>query len=186
MAEERPLSDIELDAALREALAVETSPDFIVRVRRRVADEPAAGAPARLFAIAAPIAVAGIVSVVVLLHRTAVPEQSTARMTTATERSRATLPAPPVVAAVRAHRVVAVPTRHRNRGRDDFHKMPSGDVLIPAAEQQALRRLFERPPAAVLNLAARRSDDPMEVAAIVIPPLRINPLLPESEEGGHQ
>jgi len=64
--------------------------------------------------------------------------------------------------------------------------MPTGDVLILAAEQQALRRLFERPPSSVLNLSAILPDEPMEVAAIVIPPLDIKPLVPELEEGGHQ
>jgi hypothetical protein len=58
------------------------------------------------------------------------------------------------------------------------------DVLIPAAEQQALRRLLERPPTAVLRFAP--SAEPITVAAIAIPPLAIDPLLPEGEEGGHQ
>jgi hypothetical protein len=58
------------------------------------------------------------------------------------------------------------------------------DVLIPVAEQQALRRLFERPPTAVLRFA--QQVDAREVAGITIPPLNIDPLSPQIEDGGHQ
>ena len=186
MAEERSLSDVELDAALREAFAIEPSPDFVVRVRRRVADGSTADISFRLCAIAAAIAVAGIVLVGLLPQRTTVVEPSPVRMASANERSRGVPPAPPVTAVVSDRRTVVAPARHRNRGRDEFHKMPTGDVLISSAEQQALRQLFERPPSSALNLSASLPGEPMEVAAIVIPPLHIKPLVPEPEEGGHQ
>jgi hypothetical protein len=60
------------------------------------------------------------------------------------------------------------------------------DVLIPAAEQRALRRLFERPPTAVLRFPSPDGDKPVVVAAIAVPPLEIDPLSNEIEEGGHQ
>jgi hypothetical protein len=62
--------------------------------------------------------------------------------------------------------------------------LQSPSVLIPVAEQRALRRLLERPPTAVLRFAP--SVEPTAVAAIAIPPLTIDPLSPQVEEGGHQ
>ena len=180
MVEERPLSDAELDSALSDAFAVEPSPEFVARLRRRVADEPSGGGHVHAFAVAAAIVAMGVVLLVVMLQRQPVVEQLPPRIVTAHGGTPAVPPATPPVAAA------AVPVRRRNLGRDEFQKLPTSEVLIPMAEQQALRRLFERPPDSVLKLTAGPPDEPMEVAAIVIPPLHIKLLLPEPEEGGHQ
>jgi hypothetical protein len=178
MVEERPLSDADLDAALTEAFAVDPAPDFVARVRRRVAEEPRVHRRLQLFGVAASVAAGAIVFVTMTLEHKPVAEQPPTRKVTAAAPARALPPAPPV-AAIAA-------TDRRNRGRDKLQKLPTSEVLIPAAEQQALRRLLERPPKAVLRFPAAVVEEPAEVAGIVIPPLEIDPLSTLVEEGGRQ
>ena len=123
------------------------SPDFFARVRGRLADEEiAVTRPFPFLAAAAVLAAAAIVFVVVMLERRPEIEQPRVRVA-APGRSSAPLGWRP-----RSHRAVPVarsalcatgPQTGRMQGR---RSRASDDVLIPAAEQQALRRLLERPP----------------------------------------
>jgi hypothetical protein len=188
MVEERSLSDAELDAALSEAFAIDPSAEFVARVRRRVADEPSTDRRVRLFALAAAVCAVATVFVVIMLKRTPVVEPGAVRTATAVDRTHPALPAASAVAAVsdrpvaRARRASARELRATPVERRTLPDTPH--VLIPVAEQQALRRLFERPPTAVLRFA--QQVDAMEVAGITIPPLNIDPLSPQIEDGGHQ
>ena len=187
MVEERSLSDAELDAALSEVFAIDTSAEFVARVRRRVADEPSTDRRARLFALAAAVCAVATVFVVIMSKRTVV-EPGAVRTATAVDRTHPTLPDASAVAAVsdrpaaRARRASARELRAKPVERRMLPDTP--DVLIPVAEQQALRRLFERTPTAVLRFA--QEVDAIDVAGITIPPLNIDPLSPQIEDGGHQ
>ena len=188
MVEERrtpTLTDTELDGVLADVFTSDPSPDFVARVRGRLANEEiAVTRPFSFLAAAAVLAAAAIVFVVVMLERRPEIEQPSVRVA-APGRSAAVGMAAPV------HRAVAPADRRsarkvRNRPNTEPTIGASDDVLIPAAEQQALRRLLERPPTAVLRFAQPEGDAPIVVAAIDIPPLNIDPLSQEAEEGGHQ
>jgi hypothetical protein len=192
MVEKRPLTDSELDAALTEAFAVGPSPDFVARLCERLASEEISGRRRFPFVAAlVTLAAAAIVFVVVMLDRRPALEQTPTRVAatseprTSTAASDTTAAGSPAVAermsraalhrAAKSRQVQPIAEEMRDE-RDH--------VLIPAGEQQALRRLFERPPTAVVRFTP--SVDPTDVAAIAIPPLRIDPLSPVVEEGGHQ
>ena len=190
MVEEQPLTDAELDAALTEAFADEPSPYFAARVRERLAGEQIAGSrPSGFAAVTVTLATAAIVSTAVMLERQPADQRVPARVAAASTRDNPIPPRDaPVVAAPaathRGHKAASHPATSRLPQRTDelAHEEPSG-VLIPPTEQQALRRLLERPPTAVLRFAPSVETT---VAAIDIPPLTIDPLLPVVEEGGHQ
>jgi len=190
MVEEQPLTDAELDAALTEAFADEPTPAFAARVRERLAGEQIAGSrPSGFVAVTLTLATAAIVSTAVMLERRPADERLPVRVAAASARDNAIHPRDaPVVAAPaatqREHKAAShsATSRLPRRTPELAHEEPS-DVLIPSAEQQALRRLLERPPTAVLRFAPSVETT---VAAIGIPPLTIVPLLPEAEEGGHQ
>jgi hypothetical protein len=192
MVEKRPLTDSELDAALAEAFAAEPTPAFAARLRARIAEEGLSAArPFPYLAATAALGVAVIAFVVVIMIEWRPVVEPRIRVVATSEPDRRAAPgvvptvtAPPVQrAGVPAGRSWRAPRRW---DRDDFQKVRSADVLIPAGEQQALRRLLDRPPTAVLRLAASDASEPVVVGAIVIPPLEIDPLSHEAEEGGHQ
>jgi hypothetical protein len=176
MVEERLLSDAELDAALHEAFAVDPSPEFVARLRRRVADEPSGRRHVRLFAVAAVISAVAIVFVAVMFERAPVDEQRPARVAAAVDRTIATPPDAPVVAAAPRLRATRVERRANPVALE---------VLIPTGEQHALRRLLERPPTGVLQFSADRGDA-VVVSEITVPLLNIDPLWHDTEEGGQQ
>jgi hypothetical protein len=188
MVEERrasALTESELDAALAEAFAAEPSLDFAARVRARIADEkvPTTG-PFAYLAAAAALGAAVIVFVMLVIERKPVDESRLpVAAATSSRRPVASRVAPILREPLQATSPAARPPR-RNRGRGEFQELQSPSVLIPVAEQRALRRLLERPPTAVLRFAP--SVEPTAVAAIAIPPLTIDPLSPQVEEGGHQ
>jgi hypothetical protein len=197
MVEERrahALTDSELDAALAKAFTVEPSPDFAARVRRRLANEEiAVTRPFPFLAATAVLAAAAIVFVVVMLERRPETEQPRVRVAGMNDRDHNEAPGRTAVVGMAAgvQRALAPVDRHsarpvRNRPNAERRTSESDDVLIPAGEQQALRRLLERPPTAVLRFAQPGSDEPIAVAAIAIPPLDIDPLSHQIEEGGHQ
>jgi hypothetical protein len=189
MVRERPLTDFELDAALNEALIVDPSPDFLARVREKLAGEEISGSRPFPFVLATvTLVAAAMVFAIVMLERQIV-EQPRVPVAAAIVPSKAITasdaPAAVAASAQPAHETSRRPetSRRLQRIQVPVQEEP-GDVLIPAAEQQALRRLLERPPTAVLRFAP--SVDPTAVAAIAIPPLSIDPLSPQGEEGGHQ
>lgn len=189
MAEERSLTDAELDAALADAFAVAPSGDFVARVRTRLAGEET---PARrllpIFAVTVTLAAVAIVVVVAMLGQR--PEVALPRVREVSAEGRAVTPGAAVVGiALPDRRAVAKarsPAEQPLPARLIERRAASGEteVLISAAEQQALRRLLERPPTAVLRFAP--TAEPTDVAAIAIAPLNIDPLSPQVEEGGHQ
>ena len=187
MVEERSLmTDAELDAALAEAFAAGPSPDFVTRVRERLATEDPDG-PRSLPIVAATVTLAAVamVFVIVMLERRPTPAQTSAQGAVVSDSgSHTTTPLPvttaPTFKAFQRQSAKSRPVRLIRQETPGARN----EVLIPVSEQQALRRLLERPPTTMVRLAT--PDDPMEVAAIAIPPLRIDPLSSEVEEGGQQ
>jgi hypothetical protein len=190
----RELTDAELDAALMDAVNARPSPGFITRVREQLADEAMSVArPFPFVAATVALAVAAVVLVIVMLERRPVAEQPRVLVALANSPNRAVEPsaAPSASQSTRPQRAFegtgSRPTRSQGRPPAARRRQsPSSDVLIPIAEQLALRRLFSRPPGAVLRLAPSAGDDPVAVSAIAIPPLTIDPLLQPVDEGGHQ
>jgi hypothetical protein len=189
MVEERSLSDAELDAALSEAFAVDPSPDFVVRIRRRVANEPSADRHVRFFTVAATVCAVTAVFAVLTLERTPVVEQRPVPVAKTNDRVAATPPDAPVVAV--RNQPAAAPARRQAGSRlratpAERRTAPEApDVLIPASEQQALRRLFKRPPIEVLQFAPDKGDA-VVVSEITVPLINIDPLSHDVQEGGHQ
>ncbi len=185
MVEERrtpTLTDTELDGVLADVFTSNPSPDFVARVRGQLANEEiAVTRPFPFLAAAAVLAAAAIVFVVVMLERRPEIEQPSVRVA-APGRSAAVGMAAPIHVAPTDRRS-ARPIRKRPNAERTI--AASDEVLIPAAEQQALRRLLERPPTTVLRFAQSDRHEPVAVAAIAIAPLTIDPLSPEPEEGEH-
>lgn len=189
MVRERRLTDFELDTALNDALTVDPSPDFLARLREKLAGEEISGSrPFPFVLVTVTLAAAAMVFAVVMLERQIV-EQPRVPVAAAIVPGKAIAASDaPVAVAASAQPVHETRRRPETSRRLQRIQRPApaepGDVLIPAAEQQALRRLLERPPTAVLRFAP--SIEPTAVAAIAIPPLTIDPLSPQGEEGGHQ
>jgi hypothetical protein len=185
MVEEPPLTDAELDAALTEAFAVDPSPDFVARVRGRIADQKRPVACVACLVAAAALGAAALI-VTLTIERRPFGESRSPASAMSSRGPGAPAATPAIRQAPQSSHSAARPARPNqpNRSRDKFQNPPSTDVLIPVAEQQALQRLLERPPTSVLRFAP--SVEPTPLAAIAIPPLTIDPLLPEVDEGGHQ
>ena len=179
-------TDAELDAALAEAFASDPSPDFVARVRERLATEDPDGPRSLpIVAVTVTLAAVAMVFVIVMLERRPTPAQTSAQGAVVSDSgSHTTTPLPmttaPTSKAFQRQSATSRPVRLIRQETPGARN----EVLIPVGEQQALRRLLERPPTAMVRLAT--PDDPMEVAAIAIPPLRIDPLSSEVEEGGQQ
>ena len=186
MVEERPLTDAELDTALTEAFAVDPSPGFVARVRGQIADQKRPVAGVACLVAAAALGAAALIVTLTIERRPVGESRSPASAAMSSRRPGAPAATPAVRQAPQSSHSAARPARSNqpNRSRDKFQNLPSTDVLIPVAEQRALQRLLERPPTSVLRFAP--SVEPTPVAAIAIPPLTIDPLLPEVDEGGHQ
>lgn len=187
MVEERSLiTDAELDAALAEALAAGPSPDFVKRVRERLATEDPPGRRSLPFVAATvTLAAAAMVFVIVMLDRQPTPLPTPVQGAVRSDAGNSTTSRLPVATA-RASNAFQRQSATLRPVRLIRQETPGGrnEVLIPVGEQQALRRLLERPPTAMVRLAT--PVDPMEVAEIAIPPLRVDPLSSEVEEGGQQ
>jgi hypothetical protein len=181
-----------IDRELQRALAVDPSPEFVARVRMRVASEPpprrgwtpwamwTSVAAAALFAVALAIAVA-------------VPRQQTAP--TPSARGTDVRLTPDVAAMSAASGLgptsVRTPSVVRQR-RQATGPVAEPDVLVSADEAAALRDLFTRGAAGRLELSlasvASAGETDLLPPEIVIPLIKIEPLVPpvNVEEGERQ
>ncbi len=178
------MTDAELDAALEEALAAGPSPGFLTRVRESLTSENPPRRRSFPF-VAATVTLAAAAMVLVMLDRRPFPMQTPARSALKSDSGSSTTSPLPVTTAraPSAFQRQSAKSRAVRLIRQETHDERI-EVLIPVGEQQALRRLLERPPTALVRLAT--PVDPMEVAEIAIPPLRVEPLTSEVEEGGQQ
>ena len=159
-----------IDQELRAALSVEPSPEFVARVRTRIANQPQPRGW-RIWWLAAPAAAAVVMLAALFVSRpaTVVDSQGVPLL-----ESR-TLP------AVMAPNVAAPKLQvHEPATPQVARAKPESEVMIDRAEANALRRLVFGPP---LNI-----DQPYvgtTLAAIEITPLSIEPL-PIGSEGVRQ
>jgi len=183
-----PVNDAALEREIERALAVDPSPEFLVRVRARIADEPAPASRGFgwLFAGVAATAVAASVVALVVLR----PEQ---RVEPATRllRSRA-LTSSVVVPAVsrgldRAPRTTNLERRTANDAlRATNLERQRSEPLFDARETTALQRLIADVRDARVDLTPLTKEGPMPLPTmdpLVISPIVIEPLASSGIEG---
>lgn len=187
------LTDAALDRALDEALGVQPSPEFLARVRIRIADEPAPRAAwiGSVWALRGAIATGSAAALTAIALGTVVsraPARSTSKRALA---SRPWSIASNVVAAPsaagkdppsRADR--PIPTGPALR-----REAPAAEVLVAAAESQALRDLFASASEGrvALPVGQANATDVMDLPPILeisIPPIMIEPLALAGREEG--
>ena len=153
-----------LDRELARALTVEPSPEFVARVRTRIAEEPG---PARFGFrwVFGAVAVAAAVVVAVVMMR---PTPQVAPRTTPLLASRS-IDLTAVVPEIRERRTSSVERRTPN----PESRIPA--VFFDSREVAALQRLVAGPIAVTTE---RPAMDLAPVETIVISPLAIDPLEP--------
>jgi len=164
--------DKALDRHIEALLAVEPSPEFLARVRRRIAHAPEASAWKFRWMFAG----AGALAAVIVAVRMIIPAHEPARVEAPDE--------PPVAAGRSAERtpsVVEPAVRSQNVSKTGV-KQP--EVLIAAGEAAALRRLMNGPlvqlPAGFLEPATMELQlREIEIKPLAIPaPVTIEPIEP--------
>jgi hypothetical protein len=167
----------EMDRVLAEELTVEPSPDFVARVRARMAAEPAPARWNRWWPAAAAVAAVALFAVGELRINDEAGQQSTGarvateeRPTVSAQPSRAARveQAGPVAAVARdAQRRLVVP---RSSPR------PFPEVLLSADDTGAVQLLLVDPPGGIAPLAADDSAQRLTVARIDLPLIEVTPL----------
>ena len=179
-----------IDRALAEALDVSPSPDFVARIRQRVASEPQPlpfwrGWRVAIPALAATLAI-GVGIATILPRRHAIPP------TVLPARTLARGPLPPA-GFVESAPVVTIPAE-TVAGRRSRVAMPSrsalneADVLIPREELEMYQRLIaaaQKVPKAMVVQSPTDVVAVREISEITIDPLKIEPIIapPEGGEG---
>jgi hypothetical protein len=191
------MTDAELDRELGRALRVDPSPEFVARVRSRIAEEPA---PSRWtfgrWQLVAVAAVAASLLIAVVVHRRANPPIA---------RDQAVLSARPIgagaIAALQEHEPVRRTEREplEPMEREPFGRMEregfsrasaAPEVLIDPREAQALRAVIARVRTGALDLSpvlmATKPEamDLPPITDIVIEPIAIDPLAPDTGAQG--
>jgi hypothetical protein len=201
-----PMNDQAIDRALREALDVSPSPDFVARVRTRIANEPP---PRSLWgrwtvwtqlAAGALVAAAVVIAVVVggrkqhgdtttQLRRdaTAADVRLSAPSVRETASSRASGFPSRTLRAGSQTRIGATKTPATEGGRRDILREP--EVLIAQDEAAALRQLLARAGEGRIVGASPATDASgatvdLMPPEIMIPPIKIDPLMAVNGEEG--
>jgi hypothetical protein len=205
-------NDPSIGRALREALDVSPSPDFVARVRTRIANEPAPRGVWSRWTLWMPVTVGAVAAAIALAVLVARPDRTgtAARVQPSTASAAASdvrLPAPSVregkpgaAAATAAANVASAPATNvvSGFGRTDRAHVVSAsrrtveepEVLISQSESAALRRLLARASEGqiVVDVSSASIPDSSEelqpAPEIVIPPLKIDPLVPVNGEEG--
>jgi hypothetical protein len=189
------LNDAALDRELRRALSVDPSPEFVARVRMRVANEPAR-MPWRAswgFAMSAVAAIVMVAIVVRWVDRGRSPVTDTPLLAArAVTPSVGSLLATDSYAISTFRRTVSAPAEAGHYVRRDAARASEAEVLLDPRETAALRALIRGVRSGRLDLTpVLRASTPtaMElppVTDVVIAPLAIEPLAPTGAEGVRQ
>jgi hypothetical protein len=202
------MTEAPIDREIQAALAVDPSPEFLARVRTRIAAEPPGGATWLPWKLVAAAVMAAIVAAVVVMSR---PPEKTSRTATAQGDIRLTPevsieqprgPEPSRASADSTHRPVQAPVAQRRAPARRLTPPPAQsearlvaavpaepDILVDPREARAMRLVIRAARDGRFDLwTALRAATPtvMElppIAAIVIAPLAIDPLTPSGEEG---
>jgi hypothetical protein len=175
------LTDAALDREIESLLAVDPSPEFVARIRARVADQPVASGWRWQLPMAAAVAVTAIVVAIVMWRPTATGPSVVAPV----QEAGLAHPAPPSLSAV----AQAPKDSPRVAVRRDVERVarqrvatpaaPLPEVLIPENEKRGfqlfLEELSDEKNAAVIAEAASGRTTPgppwLDVAPVVIEPL---------------
>ena len=169
-----PVKDAALEREIERALAVDPSPEFLVRVRARIADAPAPASRGFgwLFAGVAAAAVAAAVVALVMLR----PEQRVE-------------PAVGLLTSRSLTSAVVVPTVSRGLDREPrttHRERQRSEPLFDARETTALQRLIADVRDARVDLTPLMKEGPMPLPSndtLIIPPIVIEPLATSGLEG---
>jgi len=201
-----------IDREIQAALSVEPSPEFLARVRTRIATEPAAAASWLSWKLVATGAVAALIVIAVAVMRpgeqsfNARPEPSASPLIPSPsplDRARGdpeALEGSKDVPLARDRPVDSAlspskdeqPAAAASRARVAAAAPREPEVLIDPAETRALRRLIAGTRDGSLDLSAAlqattpTAMDLPPIDALVIAPLTIDPLTPSGEEGVRQ
>jgi hypothetical protein len=203
------MTDTAIDREIQAALSVEPSPEFLARVRTRIATEPASAASWLSWKLVATGAVAALVVMAFVVSR---PEGKPPPLAQAPGAEDLRL-APPATIEQPGRTPVPFPgasgfpppllpsSAERRRGRAVARTLPvvSGfsrtepEILLDPAETRALRRLISGTREGTLDLSASlqattpTAMDLPPISEIAIPFITIDPLTPEAgEEGARQ
>ena len=194
-----PMNDDALDRELERALGVEPSPEFVSRVRTRIANEPAPAAawwPWTL--VTASVATAVVIALVVSRgNAPAGPKELARRPMTAAQVSENATSAPsgaaqPATASANPGGTPAAApgSAARRSTREPVRIEP--DILVDARESLALRRLIAGVSdgridlSPVLRASTPTAMDLLPIAEIVISPITIERLAPQGAQGERQ
>jgi hypothetical protein len=174
------------DQEIREALKVDPSPEFLARVRTRIASEPAPSAWRWSWGVAGVCATGAMVLIAVVLSRPTQERPSAPDVAQAFPPLRATESG----ALRRFGRGGAAAARANARLKPPATMTATPAILIDPAETLALRQLIAGVRNGWVDLsAAQRSTTPTPmdlepVADIVIAPITIDPIAPLSGAEG--
>ena len=199
-----------IDQEIRDALNVDPSPEFVARVRTRIASEPEPSAWWGSWKLATVVALAAaVVSVVVVSrpppqmlpvgpHETAGPQGPALQGVAQAPRQAEPSPSPAVgrpgplgPGAPRSAKAFAL---HRARIVSGFSRTVAAapDILLDPREARALQQLIAGVRDGRVDLAAAQrstAPDPMAlepIAGLAIPLITIDPLTPSGEQGERQ
>jgi hypothetical protein len=184
-----------IDDEIREALKVEPSPEFLARVRTRIASEPSPSAWRWSWTLAGVAAIAAAIAIAVALLRPNAPAVPQSQSVSAAKPEPETAPrgsalpteAGPDKSAAQRLETASHPVRTRPVGRDTAAAPTAAEpeILIDPRERRALLQLIALVRDGRIDLsAARRSGTlaPIElppVTDIVIDPITIDPIAPQ-------
>lgn len=177
-----------IDDQIRNALKVEPSPEFLARVRTRIANERAPSAWRRSWTVAAAGAMAAAIVIAVVVSRPVPPiDRQPGPLTPGSIAS--STPAPASTSVAQAFRPAIA-----GRSAKAFARRASAEpeILIDPAETRALRGLMTGVRDGRVNLEAVQNSvapQPMTlepVGDIVIAPLTIEPIAPRSGAEGER
>lgn len=182
-----------IDHQIKDALNVEASPEFLARVRTRIAKEPAPAAWRGPWTLAAAGAMAAVVVGAVIVSRPAQPIRSAETFVAAGPKGPGLQETPgsahPKGPALQAEAAAARPVVS-GFSRTVLPQQP--EILLDPAETRALRALVDGVHAGRIDLAAAQRStaaEPMVLAPIgelEIRVMTIDPLTPAGEQGARQ
>lgn len=178
-----PLTDAALDGEIRRALAVDPSPEFLARVRTRIAEEPAPRGRGLSWVVVAPAVFAlALLTIVALWQRPPAQSPLTAPALLTARPLGSTAPvSPPAVASssavAQAFRPAIAGLKPRATGVKD-----EPEVLIAADEVRALQQLIFNVQEGRIALPPALATSPVD--EIVIDPIAVAPIPPMTGEQG--
>jgi len=183
-----PVNDAALDREIERALAVNPSPEFLVRVRARVADEPAPASRGFgwLLAGMAATAVAAAVVGVVMLRPEPRVDPAVGLLTSRSLTSAVIVPTVSRGLDREPRTTHREPRTSNDAPRTTNRERPPLTPLFDARETMALQRLIADVRDARVDLAPLAKEGPMPLPAmdpLVISPIVIEPLTPGGIEG---